>query len=573
MNGKTIIKEIKSKNSASNSYVFVQTLAAIGTTLLTVLLIYLYGTHKITPEKMLFIGAGVVLLQAAKAIVGAVGIWRAHRAAYGALTDIRLSIIQHLKKLPLGFFQRRRPGELSDIIHHDVEQIELYLAHTQPEIVGTMLIALLITGAMFIIDWRLALCMLAPVPLAAGLLILLFTKIWTKRLKQYNQSTKEMSEDLMEYVAVIPTIKAFSTEEHKTEALITRVKDYTKNSAQQMLGISAPNGVVQMIMEAGVLLVAFVGMELIVHQDFGITRFILALMLSLAFAQAVLKFMGYEHALILLNRCAANIASITGESPAPDYPTKPLVSSDITFDHVTFSYDEREQALHDVNVVFKRGTVNAIVGASGSGKSTIANLILGFWLPGAGRVSIGDRDVSTINERDLTGLISIVQQESFLFNTSIAENIGIGRAGAGREEIIEAAKKACIHDLIESLPNGYDTVIGEGGVKLSGGEKQRIAIARVLLKNTPVIILDEATAAIDPYNEHLIQQAITNLSRGKTLIVIAHHLSSITGANQIVVMDKGKVIAVGKHDDLRENCPLYAEMVQMQNEVDSWNIK
>ena len=190
-----------------------------------------------------------------------------------------------------------------------------------------------------------------------------------------------------------------------------------------------------------------------------------------------------------------------------------------------------------------------------------------------GGLTIGGKNISCLNESELSNLISIVQQENFLFNTSIADNIAIGRQGAGREAIVEAAKLACIHDTINTLPKGYDTIVGEGGAKLSGGEKQRIAIARIILKNTPVIILDEATAAIDPYNEHLIQQAIVNLARNKTLIVIAHHLSAVMGADNIVVMDQGRVIAAGKHGELIKNCPLYAEMVAAQEAVDQWEIK
>jgi ATP-binding cassette subfamily B protein len=229
--------------------------------------------------------------------------------------------------------------------------------------------------------------------------------------------------------------------------------------------------------------------------------------------------------------------------------------------------------LEDVNAVFRQGEISAIVGSSGSGKTTIANLMMGFWKTENGIVALGGKNIADVDEHELSKLISIVQQESFLFNTSIADNIAIGRQGASREDIVKAAKLACIHETISGLPEGYDTIVGEGGAKLSGGEKQRIAIARVILKNSPVVILDEATAAIDPYNEHLIQEAIVNLSRGKTLIVIAHHLSAIMGADQIVVMDRGRIAAAGKHGELMKSCALFAEMVAAQETVDRWEIK
>ena len=262
-----------------------------------------------------------------------------------------------------------------------------------------------------------------------------------------------------------------------------------------------------------------------------------------------------------------------GEDPGNEREGAALENGDIALENVTFSYEGREDALKNVNVRFRQGEVSAIVGASGSGKSTIANLIMGFWKTGQGSVTVGGKNIADAGEKELSKLMSIVQQESFLFNTSIADNIAIGRQGASREDIESAAKLACVHDMIAALPNGYDTVAGEGGAKLSGGEKQRVAIARVILKNAPVIILDEATAAIDPYNEHLIQEAITNMSRGKTLIVIAHHLSAIRGADRIVVMDSGCKVAAGKHGELIESCPAYAEMVAAQNAVDNWEIK
>jgi ATP-binding cassette subfamily B protein len=569
---KTLVKQIKAKNRASNMYVFMSVLSGVGTTLLTVMLVHLLLAGEITRERIGQIGAGIVILQIIKAVFCAMGLWRAHRAAYRSLADLRLDIISHLKKLPLGFFQKRMTGDLTNIIGHDVEQIEIYLAHTQPEIIATTLIAGIITAIMFIVDWRLALCLIVPVVVALGLLALMFV-LWSGLLARYNQATKEMAENLMEYTAILPAVKAFSKSERKSGALITYIKNYVRAMRRMILGVSVPQGIVMMILQTGVFLVIVFGIHLLSGGGVSVTRFVLGLVLSVAFSSSMIKYMSYEHAGILLNRSAANIVSITGEAAAPENEKTTLTNGDIAFENITFSYDGRGDALKNVNVVFRQGQTSAIVGSSGSGKSTIANLIMGFWKTEQGRVTIGGKNIAESNENELTKLISIVQQESFLFNTSIADNIAIGRQAANREDIVKAAKLACIHDTILTLPHGYDTVVGEGGAKLSGGEKQRIAIARVILKNTPVIILDEATAAIDPYNEHLIQEAILNLSRNKTLIVIAHHLSAITGADQIIVMDKGRVAASGKHGELIDSCPLYAEMLAAQEAVDRWEIK
>lgn len=572
METKTLVKQIKAKNRASNMYMFVSVLSGIGTTLLTVLLVHLLFAGEIIGKRIWQIGASIAVLQISKAVFYALGIWQAHRAAYKSLTDLRLDIISHLKKLPLGFFQKRMAGDLSNIIGHDVEQIEIYLAHTQPEIIATTLIAALIAALIFMVDWRLAFCLLTPVAAALGLLALMFA-LWSGLIARYNQATKEMAENLMEYIAIIPAVKAFSKSERKSDALISYIKKYVKVMRRMILGVSVPQGIVMTVLQTGVFLVIVYGIHLLSGGGVSVTRFVLALVLSIAFSAAMIKYMSYEHAGILLNRSAANIMSITGEAAAPENGGTMLINGDIAFENVTFSYDGRENALENINVIFRQGKISAIVGASGSGKTTIANLIMGFWKTENVRVTIGEKNIADASENELSKLISIVQQESFLFNTSIADNIAIGRQGASREDIVKAAKLACIHEAIIGLPDGYDTIVGEGGAKLSGGEKQRIAIARVILKNAPVIILDEATAAIDPYNEHLIQEAIVNLSHGKTLIVIAHHLSAIMGADQIIVMDRGRIAAAGKHGELMESCPLYAEMVAAQEAVDQWEIR
>lgn len=572
MNAKTLVKQIKAKNRASNINMFVSVAAGLGTTLLTVLLFHLFGTGELSRTHIWQIGAGIAALQIAKAVFYAIGLWRAHDAAYKSLADLRLDIVNHMKKLPLGFFQKRKVGDLANIVNHDVEQIELYLAHSQPEIIATTLVAVMIAAILFVVEWRLALCVIGALVVALALLGLLFM-IWSGLLKQYNQATKEMAEGLMEYIAVMPAVKAFAKSENKTGRLVAGIKNYVGTMRRMMSGISIPQGVVLTVLQSGVFLVTVVGINLLQDGGISLTRFVLALVLSNAFTAAMIKYMSYEHAGILLNRSAENIFSITGEKPAGEEHGTALENGDIVLDHVTFSYDGREEALKDVSVTFEKGSVNAIVGASGSGKSTIAHLIMGFWQANEGSVTVGGRNIAEAGEKELSKLISIVQQESFLFNTTIAENIAIGRQGASRGEIVEAAKLACIHDTIAALPQGYDTLAGEAGAKLSGGEKQRIAIARVILKNAPVIILDEATAAIDPYNEHLIQQAITNMSRDKTLIVIAHHLSTIRGADQIVVMDGGRRIAAGKHEKLQQSCQLYAGMVAAQESVDNWEIK
>ena len=250
-----------------------------------------------------------------------------------------------------------------------------------------------------------------------------------------------------------------------------------------------------------------------------------------------------------------------------------LEFGNIEFKNVNFTYGKESFELKDINLVFRRESLNAFVGASGCGKSTVSNLLMGFWDTDSGQIEINGKDIKNYSQETISKLIGSVGQEVILFDLSIAQNIAIGKAGATKEEIIEAAKKARCHDFIFALPNGYDTRVGEMGVKLSGGEKQRISIARMILKNAPILILDEAMAAVDSENEKLISEAIYDLSKNKTVITIAHHLNTIRNSDQIIVMDKGLVLDTGNHKELMTRCEFYKDMVEAQNKVDRWSLK
>ncbi|MBS7527960.1 ABC transporter ATP-binding protein [Fusibacter paucivorans] len=573
MNTKSFAKKMKEKNKGANRYMFISVLPGIATTFLSVWLMSLFMQGAATRQNISLAVIGICFMQFAKAFFYAIGIWHAHHAAYQSLTDIRLEMIAHLKQLPISFFQKRSVGDLTKIISHDVEQIEVYLAHAQPEMMITKLVPVLAVIGLTAVDWRLALVLVLPFPL-----MVVFRKItgrlWGKTFKRYAQSTKEMSEDLTEYISGMPTIKAFATDEQKTETILLRINTYIDWMKKIMHTISIPTSLTRMLLEIGIVLVVLVGVMLMNTGELSTTRFILAIILAGMFPSALIKLMTFNHTEIVLGRSLDSIASIMGEAPKKAYAYNGNITPGaVKMRNVSFSYDGSHTVLQAINLVFEKNTVNAIVGLSGSGKSTIANLIMGFWPVTEGHVTIGDHDINKLNEKDISKLVSIVQQDVFMYNASIAENIRIGRSNASMEDVISVAKKAQIHDMISQMPNGYDTLVGEAGAKLSGGEKQRIAIARIMLKNAPIIILDEATAAIDAYNEKLIQEAIHNLCKQKTLIVIAHHLNTIANADQIVVMDRGRVAATGKHNDLLENCSIYSEMVHAQNEVDHWEIR
>lgn len=572
-NKKNLIKEVKGKNRLSNMYMAINIVAGLIPFFIVVWLVSMLINGGLTWNTIIVGGLIMAICQITKAVFYALSIRKAHDSAYSSLTDIRLKILEHLKNLPQSFFQERKVGDLTNIINHDVEQTELYLAHVLPEVTAIRLILVVISVSTLVIDWRLGLALISTVPL-----IILYqsflNKTWAEKERTYFERTKEMSENLVEYISTIPVIKAFSREEKKTQNVLDGMKNYTSWVKKLTVSISIPMSLIPLLLEFGLLIMVIWGSWLLIQQQIDIQRFILALILGGIFTSSLAKNAIYQHFGIVFQNSMDSVNSILGVKieKKPEKYHNPQ-TGDIEFKNVNFSYNGEDTVLENVNLVFKKNSVNAIVGPSGSGKTTIANLIMGFWKADSGNITINQKEIDCMSEQDLSNLVSIVQQEVFLFNLSIEENLKIGRKDASKEEIIEAAKQAQIHDMIMSLPDKYSTIVGEAGTKLSGGEKQRISIARTILKNTPIIILDEATASIDPDKEHLIQKAINHLSKDKTLIMIAHHLNTIVNADQIVVMENGNVVATGTHHELTGTCVLYDEMVAEQAKVDSWKIK
>lgn len=568
-----LIAEVRSKNTMTNLLICLKVLFDLVPQLLVVHMISSVFTGGTAPSRVA-IDAGLILACfILKAACGDAAVWKAHEAAYNALTDLRLQIIAHLKKLPLGFFQERKVGDLTNIVQHDVEQVEIYLAHGLPEIMAAKILPSAIFGIMLILDWRLAGLMIIGLPFM-WLTKTVSAPLWKKNFKIFADSTKEMQENLMEYIAAITVIKAFSKEERKTEKTLRSAKDYVYWVKKSMAGISVPMGFIDLFMESGVVLVMIFGIRFLASGEISTERFILSAISGVAFTSSIAKTATYQHYEIVFNQAMSGIGSILNV-PAPEKndAATPVSSGDIRLSELSFAYAGRREAIAGVNIVFKQGSKNALVGASGSGKSTLANLMMRFWRPDEGVIAIAGRNIQELSERQVNSLFSIVQQDVFLFNLSMEENIRIGKPSATREEIIDAAKKARIHDFILSLPNGYETLAGEAGVRFSGGEKQRISIARMILKDAPILILDEATAAVDAENEVHIQAAIETLSRDKTLIVIAHRMNTIQTADQIVVMDRGTVIRSGTHESLLGCCELYRAMIQAQRKVDRWTIQ
>lgn len=567
-------EERESRSLLSNAVVILHLILGTLPILLVVWAVDKLINGTLPPIIVWVIGGIMILFAMLRGVFYGTLIWRAHRSAYNALTRLRLRIISHLQRLPLGFFQERKVGDLVNIINHDVEQIEIYLAHGLPEILSATLFPALLWVIIMVLDWRLGLSLISLLPVAF-LLQMTVKTLWGKSFQYFMESTQKMSEDLLEYVATISVIKAFSNEENRTERVLGGMRDYIRWVKRSMFSVTVPMTLITMFLEGGIVVMTLIGLWMMSSGELTVARFILALILGGLFSSSFAKLATFQHFRIVYGQSLAKVQSIT-EVQTKDTADKKTdtTQTDVCFEHVTFSYPNKEDnALKDVCLQFPKGSHTAIVGESGSGKTTLASLMMGFWHPQTGTIRLGGENITELSERNIADYFSMVQQEVFLFNTTIRDNIRIGRPTATQKEVETAAQRAHIHDFIMGLPNGYDTLVGEAGVKFSGGEKQRISIARMLLKDSPIVILDEATAALDGENEKLIQEALDELQRNKTVITIAHRLNTIQDMERIVVMDKGQVVSKGTHQELMKDCSLYRNMTETQEQVSKWQLK
>ena len=569
---KELRKKVIGKNGLSNLLLALKIVFDLIPQILLVYLISSLITNNINEGNLKYIFLGIFISFVLKGVFYYFATKVAHEKAYEKLTELRVDIIGHLKKLNLGFFKEHNTGELTNIVQHDVEQVEVYLAHGLPEIMSVTLLPIIIFTAMIFVDWRLALGMIAGVPLMY-LVKVLSQKTMDKNFAIYFNHENKMREELMEYVKNISVIKAFAKEEEISERTLKTAREYIYWVKKSMGAITIPMGLIDIFMEIGVVIVMILGSIFLYQGNITTPNFILAIILSSAFTASISKTATLQHFSIVFNEALKAIGKVL-TVPLPNKKIEQgLEFGNIEFKDVNFAYGKDGFELKNINLTFKKNSLNAFVGASGCGKSTVSNLLMGFWDADSGRIEINGKDIKDYSQENISNLIGSVQQEVILFDLSIFDNIAIGKLNATKEEVIEAAKKARCHDFISALPNGYETRVGEMGVKLSGGEKQRISIARMILKNAPILILDEAMAAVDSENERLIGEAIDDLSKDKTIITIAHHLNTIRDSDQIIVMDKGVVLDAGSHEELIKRCDFYKDMVDAQNKVDRWNLK
>ena len=483
-----------------------------------------------------------------------------HHATFHVLANTRTRLLDKLATLPLGTVLDRASGSYKNIIVERVDSIETTLAHLLPEMTANIVGALAVLVLLFIEDWRMGLSMLIVVPLGIICFMSMFSG-YHEKFQRTVTATKTLNDTAVEYISGIEVIKAFGQSKTSYAKFVSAAKEGADCFIDWMRGSLFGQVAGMAILPSTLLGILPVGCLLYMHDTLPAETFLAVIVLSFGVMQPLITAFSYTDDIAQVKTIVGEVAEVlSGEDMQ-----RPRTAERLPFDNsielkdVRFAYHDKE-VLHGVNLHIAPGTVNALVGPSGSGKSTIARLIASLWDVKDGAIELGGVDIRTLPLAECTRRIAYVSQDNYLFDESIRENIRMGRPAATDAEVEAVAKAAGCDAFIRGLERGYDTVVGGGGAHLSGGERQRIAIARAMLKDAPIVVLDEATAYIDPENEAVVQQAVGKLVAGKTVLVIAHRLSTITGADQIVVVNGGRIQDAGTHEELLKNCPLYQEM-------------
>lgn len=500
----------------------------------------------------------------------------AHISAYTILEGLRLKIADRLMRAPLGEVMGRRIGYLKNIIMDKVDDIEPPLAHMIPELTSNLLLPLAIFAWMLVIDWRLGLSVLIA-PILSMIPMAFLMKNYNSQYAAYMEANNHVNSVIIEYVEGIEVVKAFNQSTSSYEKFVGAVESFKGFTLDWFRSTWKTMNLMLAIMPTTLVGVLPVGLLLNRAGQITSAELAMGIILSLSIVGPLMKVTTFINEAKSMEYAVEAANELLNLPVLPDSGKMvPLRRTDIVLQDVSFSYGmnggEEQDVLHRINLTMPEGSFTALVGPSGGGKSTIARLIARFWDVTGGSISIGGRNIKELSIRQLSELVSFVTQDNFLFNCSLKENIRLGNPNATDAEVFAAARAACCDEFIARLEKGYDTSAGDAGKRLSGGEKQRIAIARAILKNAPIVILDEATAFTDPQNEDKIQKSIMALSQGKTLLVIAHRLSTIQNADQIVVLQKGKIVDCGKQEELLARCPLYADLWQAHIGAKNWSV-
>ena len=526
--------------------------------------------QKITTIFVLKEAMAILICLIIQAVLYVKGLSLSHKAAYGTIMNIRVSLQNKMEKLPLGIIESKGVGAFKKIFTDDIDSFEQLLAHAIPEGISNALGTLLVLLGIFSCDWRLGVLVLIIVPL--GLIpVMLMYKIGNKGMANYYTASQIMNNTIIEYVNGMEVVKVFNKSGESYEKLKTAVNNYRDYTLKWYRSCWPFMAIYQSFLPYTLLFALPVGSILVMEGIVGVAPFILALCLALGLGAPLLRTVSFMSVVPQIRYKIEELEKVLDSPPVKEgqnfYQGK---SYDICFEHV-FRYDEKE-VLHDINLNIKANTKVALVGESGAGKSTLAKLLIHYYDVNNGKIMIGNQNICDMRLEALNELIAYVSQDNFLFNMSLMENIRIGKPTASDEEVVAAAKKAQCMDFINRLSEGIYTKAGDSGNKLSGGERQRITLARAILKDAPIIVLDEATAFTDSENEIKIESVLSELVKHKTLIVIAHRLTTIVNAQQICILDKGNLVDCGTHKELLEKCEIYRKLWKANQDSTQWQI-
>ena len=522
--------------------------------------------------RLVILLAGILICLVLQALLGGLGLNMSHKAAYNTLFGLRTSLQKKMENLPLGAIEEKGTGAIKKMFVDDIGSLEVLLAHSLPEGIANLIVPVMVYIAMFFVDWRLALMSLASIPLSIVAMMIMYSA-GMKKMGPYYMASGKMNNTIIEYVNGMEVVKVFNKQTESYKRFSKDVGDYRDYALAWYKTAWPWMALYSALLPCTIILTLPLGGYFAYMGYVSLSDLILVLCLSLSIGLPLLKALGFLPTMPQLNYKISALEDALNIEPLKQGKNKfKGIDHTISYDNVTFGYQLSKMGengqpetyiknvIHNVSFTAKVGEKTAIVGESGSGKSTLAKLLIHYYDVLEGSISIGGQNLQDMSLKALNKEISYVSQDQYLFNTSLLENIRIGNLSATDEEVIEAAKKAQCMEFLDKLPNGIYSLAGEAGKMLSGGERQRISLARAILKNAPIVVLDEATAYADPENEEKMEAAIRDLVKGKTLIVIAHKLPAIVDADQILVMNHGRLVANGKHNDLLESSADYRKL-------------